>query len=119
MAQKPIARLGDTSDHGGVIISSASITRVNGILVARVGDLHACPIPGHGVTSILDGSSKFTCEGAITAVVESLCGCGARIVSGSPNSFAPYDGTAVPPETDTRIILGSPTRGVIGVNTLG
>ena len=84
-----IARLGDTSDHGGVIISSASLTKVNGILVARVGDLHSCPIPGHGVTAITTGSNKFTCEGAIVAVVGSSCGCGAKISSGSGDTAAP------------------------------
>ncbi len=46
----PQARLGDVSSHGGVIITSAVRTMVNGIPVARMGDLHVCPIPGHGVT---------------------------------------------------------------------
>ena len=87
MAQ--VARLGDSSDHGGSIISSASKTYVNGILVARIGDLHSCPIPGHGVTAITSGSSNFKCEGQVTAVVGSVCGCGATISSGSTNTFAP------------------------------
>ena len=86
-----VARLGDTSSHGGSIISSASVTKVNGILVARVGDSHSCPIPGHGVTSILTGSSNFRCEGSITAVVGSVCGCGAVINSGSPDTNAPLE----------------------------
>ena len=81
-----IARLGDTSDHGGVIISSASLTKVNGILAARVGDLHSCPIPGHGITAITTGSNKFTCEGKIVAVIGSVCGCGATINTGSGDS---------------------------------
>ena len=84
-----IARLGDTSDHGGVIISSASKTTVDGKLVARVGDSHSCPIPGHGVTAIGTGSSTYICEGAVTAVVGSVCGCGAVINSGSATASAP------------------------------
>lgn len=117
MAQKPIARLGDVSDHGGVIITSASKTYVNGILVARVGDLHSCPIPGHGVTAITNGSGKFFCEGAVTAVVGSVCGCGASITTGSPNSFAPLDGGGGGGgPSDPRLILGI---GRLGVNTLG
>jgi uncharacterized Zn-binding protein involved in type VI secretion len=87
-----VARLGDPSDHGGSIISSASLTKVNGILVARIGDLHSCPIPGHGITSITTGSNKFTCEGAIVAVVGSVCGCGATISSGSSDTTAPLGG---------------------------
>ena len=84
-----VARLGDTSDHGGTIISSASKTTTDGLLTARVGDSHSCPIPGHGVTAILTGSSTFTCEGAIVAVVGSTCGCGATINSGASDTFAP------------------------------
>lgn len=87
-----IARLGDLSSHGGTIISSASQTKINGILVARVGDLHSCPIPGHGITAITTGSNKFTCEGNIVAVVGSACGCGAIITSGSGDSTAPLGG---------------------------
>jgi uncharacterized Zn-binding protein involved in type VI secretion len=84
-----VARLGDSSDHGGSIISSATLTKVDGILVARVGDLHSCPLPGHGVTAITSGSNHFTCEGAVVAVVGSVCGCGATISAGSGDTTAP------------------------------
>jgi uncharacterized Zn-binding protein involved in type VI secretion len=86
-----VARLGDVSDHGGVIITSASVTTVNGILVARVGDLHSCPIPGHGVTAITNGSGNFVSEGAVTAVIGSVCGCGATIISGGATTTAPLE----------------------------
>jgi uncharacterized Zn-binding protein involved in type VI secretion len=76
-----VARLGDPSDHGGVIISSASLTNAEGQLVARVGDLHSCPIPGHGVTPIVSGASRFTCEGSLVALDTSVCGCGASIIA--------------------------------------
>lgn len=84
-----IARKGDASNHGGTIITSASYELVNGRLVARVGDLHSCPIRGHGVTQIINGSGNFKCEGNITAVIGSKTGCGATITGGSSNSFAP------------------------------
>ena len=86
-----IARLGDASDHGGTITSAASYTDVNGIFVARVGDLHSCPVPGHGVTQIIDGSGNYDSEGKITAVVGSTVGCGAKITGGSDDSFAPLE----------------------------
>jgi uncharacterized Zn-binding protein involved in type VI secretion len=86
-----VARLGDASSHGGVIVSSASKTYVNGVLVARVGDSHSCPIPGHGVTPITNGSGNFTCEGAVTAVIGSVCGCGAVITTGGATTFAPLE----------------------------
>ena len=113
-----IARLGDSSSHGGAIITSASTTRTEGILTARVGDLHVCPIPGHGVTPITNGSGNFKCEGKITAVDGSICGCGAVITAGSTTSFAPLEspsnagrlgtavlgGPAIPPENG--LIMG-------------
>ena len=82
-----VARLGDGSDHGGTIISSASRTTVEGALVARVGDLHSCPIPFHGITPILTGSSQFKCEGALVARTSSTTGCGASIIGGSAKTF--------------------------------
>lgn len=78
-----VARLGDPHSHGGVIITSATRTKVNGILIARVGDLIACPI--HGNNPIISGSPKFKIEGQLVARVGSQCACGAVITAGSPN----------------------------------
>jgi uncharacterized Zn-binding protein involved in type VI secretion len=46
-----------------------------------VGDLHSCPIPGHGVTAIVTGASRFSCEGNLVALDTSICGCGASIIA--------------------------------------
>ena len=86
-----IARLNDGSNHGGTIVSAASYEYVNGRLVARVGDMHSCPIRGHGVTPIVNGSGNFKCEGAIVAVIGSKTGCGATITGGSGDSTAPLE----------------------------
>ena len=51
----PQARLGDTSSHGGTIVTGAQRTLVDGKPAARMGDLHSCPIPFHGVTRIARG----------------------------------------------------------------
>ena len=83
----PQARLGDSSSHGGMIITSAVRAMVNGIPVARMGDLHVCPIPGHGVTPIVTGSATTLTEGSPNARLGDLCGCGAVIVAGSPNTI--------------------------------
>ena len=84
-----IARLGDGSSHGGHIISSAAITFVNGIKVARVGDLHSCVLPGHGTTAITNGSTTVKVEGKFIALQGvSLAACGAIINTGSPNTNA-------------------------------
>ncbi len=82
---KPQARMGDMSSHGGVIITGAARTVVNGKPVARIGDLHACPMPFHGVTSIITGSEDTMTEGKPNARIGDMTGCGAVIVTGSPN----------------------------------
>lgn len=84
----PIARLGDTSSHGGTIITAASRTYANGKPVARKGDLHSCPIEGHGVTPINSGSDSVIVEGQSAARIGDSVACGATIVSGSPDTFA-------------------------------
>lgn len=50
--------------------------------VARQGDLHSCPIPGHGTTEIITGSPSQV-EGQPVARVGDKAGCGATIIEGS------------------------------------
>lgn len=81
-----VARVGDTTSHGGTIISGGTLI-VNGKQVARDGDMHSCPIHGHGVTS-LTGTAKATNGGKHLARVGDTAGCGAVITQGSPNVSA-------------------------------
>jgi uncharacterized Zn-binding protein involved in type VI secretion len=81
----PIARLGDTSSHGGTITTSAARTKVEGHLVARVGDTLNCPI--HGPNAITTGSPKFSVEGALVARSGSVTVCGAVIIGGAAKTF--------------------------------
>lgn len=81
----PVARLGDTSSHGGSIITSAQKSRVEGKLIARVGDTLDCPI--HGPNPIQTGSSSFKCEDAVVARSGSVCSCGAVIIGGAIKTF--------------------------------
>ena len=79
-----IARLGDTTDHGGVIITSSPDTLSNGILIARVGDLVSCPI--HGVNPIISGSTTgVLVNDKICAIVGSKTACGSTVITGSPD----------------------------------
>lgn len=80
------ARVGDATSHGGIIITGAERTFVNGRAVARVLDLHICPIPFHGVTPIITGSPNTVTEGMANARVGDLTACGAVILTGSPNT---------------------------------
>jgi uncharacterized Zn-binding protein involved in type VI secretion len=83
----PVARIGDKSDHGGRIITSCQKEKVEGKLVARVTDLHDCPIEGHGVTPIRTGSPNKVVEGKHCARTTSVTGCGASIIGGSTETF--------------------------------
>lgn len=84
---REVARLGDKSSHGGSIITGATRTYANGKPIARVGDLHSCPITGHGVTPIVTGNVAVLVEGSPAARVGDSTGCGATIVSGSPDTL--------------------------------
>ncbi len=79
----PQARLGDSSSHGGTIVSAAARTLVDGIPAARMGDLHSCPVPFHGMTQIVQGAGKTLIEGRPAARMGNITGCGAVIVTGS------------------------------------
>jgi len=80
---RPQARMGDITSHGGVIITGALRTTLNGRPVARMGDLHVCPILGHGVTPIVTGSLDTTTEGKPNARIGDITACGALIATGS------------------------------------
>jgi uncharacterized Zn-binding protein involved in type VI secretion len=90
MAGLSVARLGDPSDHGGNIVSASSDVTANGIGVARQGDMHFCPIPGHGTTPLhkATGTTNWTVDGRAGMNVGDQAACGASISAGSPNVFA-------------------------------
>jgi uncharacterized Zn-binding protein involved in type VI secretion len=80
----PAARLGDKSSHGGIIITASSDIFVDGIPIARTGDLHECPIHGHGITP-LTSSSTVHMDGRSVIRIGDKAGCGATIIQGSPD----------------------------------
>ena len=81
MADNPVARLGDTSSHGGSIVTSAQHQTVEGKLVARVTDLLDCPV--HGLNPIVTGCPVWTSEGQRVARSGSTTACGATIIGGA------------------------------------
>jgi len=83
-----IARLGDTSSHGGTIITASNDVRANNRGVARQGDSHSCPISGHGVTPITAITTRTYVNGRLVVTVGARAACGAIINSGSPNDNA-------------------------------
>lgn len=80
-----IVRLGDTSDHGGVMISAGSTVRVNGIPMCVDQDMHSCPIKDHGITPVTGGAG-YRSNGRRGVKTGDVAGCGAVIVTGSEDS---------------------------------
>ena len=78
---RAVVRLGDSSSHGGTVITASSRMRVGGVPVARIGDLHSCPVPGHGVTTITAGAARCKVEGSPVARDGDVVGCGAVLVA--------------------------------------
>lgn len=75
------ARLGDHLSHGATIISGSSTRTVDGIPVARLGDLVNCPI--HGVNPIIAVLDTPLTDGVNTAHLNAAAACGAIIIDGS------------------------------------
>ncbi|WP_026379357.1 PAAR domain-containing protein [Afifella pfennigii] len=76
-----IVRLGDSSTHGGRVVTSAARWSAEGKKIARKGDMFDCPI--HGLNPIVEGSSKWLCEGAEIAREGDHTACGAALISGA------------------------------------
>lgn len=81
-----VARVGDTHNHGGNIITGSPNVFANNLGVARIGDRVFCI--KHGIQSIASGSRTVIANGAGVARVGDRTTCGAVITSGSPNVFA-------------------------------
>ena len=105
MADKGVARLGDSGSHGGAIITGATTIIVNNRPMARVGDIYACPT--HGTNPIISGVRSGFAEGMLVAHVGSKTACGAVIISGSPDTIAD-DSVSI---TDTSVMWQNPLVG--------
>jgi uncharacterized Zn-binding protein involved in type VI secretion len=77
-----IITVGDSTDHGGKVISGSSSHDVGGRAIARLGDEVACPLfyPGgkpHGVNKIITAHETLTAGGKPVAVhgCKTECGC--------------------------------------------
>ncbi len=80
---KPVAVIGTTSSHGGVMVSASGskFTTPEG-KVCVDGDLHSCPISGHGTTAVSGNATKSTTNGKSIVLQGATAGCGA-VLTGS------------------------------------
>lgn len=81
MARKFIV-IGDTTDHGGVVISGSPTHLIDGKPMARLGDQVNCPerYPDetpHGVNNIIEGEPTCLLNGIPAALHghKTACGC--------------------------------------------
>lgn len=80
-----LCRLGDTSTHGGAIVTSASKSYCEGELIARETDILDCPI--HGPNPIVGHSTKWKVEGLFVARHGDPTACGAALISGATKTI--------------------------------
>lgn len=83
---KPMATVGSSSSHGGIVVSGSPGTLIGGKPAARMNDMHMCPqtYPGgapHGATPILSGSQVTLIDGLPAARSGDITGCGASLIS--------------------------------------
>ena len=77
-----IIRLGDPTSHGGAVVSvEATHHSVDGIPVARVGDLCSCPKKGHGMCRIVEGDPNYMIDGVPVALEGHRTSCGATLIA--------------------------------------
>lgn len=84
----PAARMGDQTAHGGVITAGLPTVTIEKLPVARVGDLHTCPMVEGGVVPhvggpISKGSLTVTIGGLPAARVGDMAVC-----TGPPDTIA-------------------------------
>ncbi len=82
------ARVGDPTNHGGVIIGPGAPTvMIGGMPAAVMGDTHVCPIPppGHIPSSpFIIGSTTVMLGGKPALRITDTCACGAMPIVGCP-----------------------------------
>jgi uncharacterized Zn-binding protein involved in type VI secretion len=77
-----VIRLGDPTSHGGKVqCVSADHFTVDGIAVARVGDVCSCPIHGHNNCTIAEGDPSHLIDGVAVAYEGHKTTCGAILIA--------------------------------------
>lgn len=80
--------VGDSTDHGGKVISGSPTRDIDGKAIARRGDQVSCPqlYPGgkpHGINKIITGHNAVTVDGVPVAIHGSTTECGCKLIGRS------------------------------------
>ncbi|WP_233805181.1 PAAR domain-containing protein [Paraburkholderia sp. HP33-1] len=76
---KKLAYEGDSTSHGGKILSGSDRIKVKGRRAAKVGILVSCPI--HGDNEIIDGSSRMKDAGTPLSRDGDATQCGSVLIA--------------------------------------
>jgi uncharacterized Zn-binding protein involved in type VI secretion len=80
LLSKPFIVLGDSTDHGGTVVSASSTFTTMGKQIARVGDQVSCP-RCRGVHVIAEGDPSMTDGGMAVAYDGCKTTCGAKLIA--------------------------------------
>ena len=84
---RPLIVIGDKTYHGGVVLTGSATTKIDGKLVACIGDTVSCPHNGHGGTTVIvTGSSNMEIDGRRAARHGDKTACGATLLSSQISS---------------------------------
>lgn len=80
-----IITVGDTTTHGGVVISGSPTCKIRGRPIARLGDLVRCPqnYPDgrpHGINRIVQVAGRYKVGGIPGACAGDLTECGCALI---------------------------------------
>lgn len=79
-----LIRLGDTTDHGGTVVSASELMEFDGRRVARKGDEVTCPLHDINPNLIIEGGETMTDDGVPIARHGHRAMCGCRLLSSLP-----------------------------------
>jgi len=84
-----IITVGDTTTHGGVVISGSPACKIRDRAIARLGDLVNCPqhYPDgrpHGINPIVQVRGRYKVGGIPGACAGDLTACGCALIGSKP-----------------------------------
>ncbi|MFY7939896.1 MAG: PAAR domain-containing protein [Burkholderiaceae bacterium] len=79
-SQSAAIRLGDSTSHGGTVISATTLYVLHGIAVAQEGDMTQCP-KCKGVFPILPTPGSSISHGKTVAFEGTKTACGASLIA--------------------------------------
>ncbi|AXF06632.1 PAAR domain-containing protein [Paraburkholderia sp. SIMBA_055] len=81
-----VIRIGDSTSHGGKVVTGSETSLVMGRGVARIGDRCTCPTSGHRDCVIAEGDENVKINGRAVAFDGHKTSCGATLISSLSSS---------------------------------